>query len=202
MDRLIKFRGISIETGEWVFGDLIQTREDMLKDPISTWIKPRTIFELGTISMLIADFIKVKIETVGQFTGLLDASDVEIYKDDILNICYTSNSGEYIHDCIYTANKNLLGSLEFSFVRLFWENFGYNQIPISMTLCEKYDTLQTVYSSSKNRGMLAAIDQCDMNIKDNHRFPFNDEKESSFSSRYFKIIGNIHEHPSLLKKEK
>ena len=72
-----------------------------------------------------------------QSTGLKDKNGVEIFEGDLLNIFYTSDNGQHIHDCIYSVRLNGLG-LEFNFVKLLWMDNGYNQLPCSTTLCERY----------------------------------------------------------------
>ena len=66
--------------------------------------------------------------SIMQNTTLKDKNGVEIYEGDILNICYSSNSGEFIHDCIYTASISSMRGIEFNFVKLLWVSFGYISI--------------------------------------------------------------------------
>jgi uncharacterized phage protein (TIGR01671 family) len=131
-----------------------------------------------------------------QYTGLKDANGVKIFEGDILNICFTSGSGEHIHDGIYTVGGSSLGALEFNYRGLFWESHGYNQYPISSTLCEKYGSLSTVYDNGRH---LIKPDQYVSDVAKDRDFPFNNHKVLSFNSRYFKVIGNIYETPELLK---
>lgn len=72
--RQIKFRGKDIETGEWLYGDLIQRMGYM----------PSVMFPYESNGKVHYSECAVKRETVGQLTGLLDKNGDEIYEGDIV----------------------------------------------------------------------------------------------------------------------
>lgn len=76
MNRTIKFRGKRIDNGQWVYGFLAED------------------YYINDVNSVDFPSIEIASETVGQFTGLLDKNDNEIYEGDIL--CYIDDSG-HIH---------------------------------------------------------------------------------------------------------
>ena len=77
--RVIKFRGKTVKTEQWIFGDL-----DTQSTP-----SPRIMFNNSVDNCIYG--IEVISETVGQFTDIKDGKGTEIYKDDIIEVTLRHN---------------------------------------------------------------------------------------------------------------
>lgn len=82
--RTIKFRGRSLDGKEWYHGDLEYNRVDNIAR-IHTYDKD---------GYYIRQYY-VNPDTVGQFTGLKDKKDKEIYEGDIMYSEFSDGSGGY-----------------------------------------------------------------------------------------------------------
>lgn len=104
MKREIKFRGKRVETGEWLYGDFVHSKD-----------KTRCGILVNDAESY--DEYEVNPDTVGQYAGLKDRNKKEIYEDDIMSIKVGSVVRQayviYNGDCYYlaTADGYLLGEL-------------------------------------------------------------------------------------------
>lgn len=93
MKREIKFRGYSVKSEEWVYGDLIH----------GVGWKKGNIYILPDVVNLAyvkncdpIDGVHVETDSIGQFTGTLDINNKEVYESDI--VCIQADIMTFMRD--------------------------------------------------------------------------------------------------------
>jgi len=102
--RDIKFRGYTQSDKKWVFGTLIEKDGVyyILEQAIGLYEKDNKTFYSGLGGRFRFELHKVEVESIGQFTGLMDKKGAKIYEGDIIKIGW---SEPFIYRVVYKPDK-------------------------------------------------------------------------------------------------
>lgn len=109
---------------------------------------------------------------------LCDMTGKELKEGQIVNVFFTSNNGEFVHDIKCKVVTGVMGDIQLHYLDLMWELGGRNQYPLNTTFAVKYDSLDYEWNYEFNKWQLIIPDSYGLGRK----------WKSNDKSKYIRII--------------
>ena len=168
MERQIKFRAKHIKNGAWLYGDLLQSNEGS----VYIGVHGQYIDDGMHFNDMYDETCYIDEDTLGQFVGVTDEHGKEVFEGDVLEANYKHDRLGYNGGVDPDNDCICYGVVEFDNDALQWVlNIYKAEYPISKQIEE---------------------DECSL-------FPLQIfGHEYGYDNCNLKIIGNIHDNPSLI----
>lgn len=116
-----KFRGISRESNKWYYG------YGWFKTDFTEEYKKEKGIEDFAILLTDGGTVECKLESMGEFVGVIDENDIEIYEGDITNFILRQHDGKFIGVVEFNDGmfKVTLPNEDSATINIAYEDFSY-----------------------------------------------------------------------------
>lgn len=145
MNRIIKFRGKSIETGEWIKGQLEEFDDGSARIVTYSERVLESVLDGQTRHHVIRDAVDVRPDTTGQLLGIEDKNGTEIYE------------GDYCKSNYYQFGELIEGVVEYNHTGQYVLALGSFKFPIHDLVYNSWtlEIISNIYDNPEKEGQRA-----------------------------------------------